>query len=207
MWKKYGKRSFDLAFCLLAFPFLVPALATIALVLKIKIGGPVLFAHERIGFRGKSFTLWKFRSMTNARDAQGRLLPDAARLTKLGKLLRASSMDELPSFWNVVKGEMSVVGPRPLLPQYLGRYSAEQFRRHEVLPGITGWAQVNGRNAISWEEKFKCDVWYVDHISFTVDLWILLKTLGKTIVRDGINHPGEATMHEFVGAASQEGNN
>jgi sugar transferase EpsL len=206
MWKKIGKRWLDIALCLLAAPILVPVIATLALLIKVRMGEPVLFSQPRTGMHGQPFTLWKFRSMTHECDAEGNLLPDTARLTKLGRFLRGSSLDELPTLWNVLRGNMSLVGPRPLLLQYLKRYNQGQMRRHEVLPGITGWAQVNGRNSISWEEKFRLDVWYVDHMCFGLDMKILLMSVKKILIRDGISHPGEATMHEFMGSPSSPNN-
>ncbi len=169
-----------------------------------RIGTPVIFAQRRPGYRGAIFELWKFRTMTDERDATGKLLPDAERLTPFGRWLRATSLDELPELMNVLRGEMSFVGPRPLLIQYLERYTPEQARRHEVLPGLTGWAQVNGRNAISWEDKFRLDVWYVDHRSLWLDVGILLMTFGKVLWREGIGAAGEATMPEFMGGFSAE---
>jgi len=159
----------------------------------------VIFSQVRPGYRGRLFKLYKFRTMNNRRDEQGGLLPDEQRLTRLGKLLRAASLDELPELFNVIRGEMSLVGPRPLLPQYLERYSAEQARRHDVLPGITGWAQVNGRNVLDWEEKFRLDVWYVDHWSLGLDIKILALTFWKVLRQDGISQPGQATAEEFMG--------
>jgi len=180
---------------------LLPPLALVALLVRVKLGSPVLFRQLRPGLRCQPFTLYKFRTMTDARDAQGRLLPDAERLTRLGRFLRSTSADELPELFNVLKGDMSLVGPRPLLMQYLDRYTPEQMRRHEVKPGITGWAQVNGRNAITWEQKFALDVWYVDHRSLGLDLKILALTLWKTLRREGISQPGQATMEEFMGSS------
>ncbi len=177
-----------------------PALFMIALLIKSRLGNPVLFKQDRPGLHGKPFTIYKFRTMTDARDNDGNFLPDAQRLPKLGKFLRATSLDELPELWNVIKGEMSLVGPRPLLMQYLHRYTPEQARRHEAKPGLTGWAQVNGRNAITWEEKFELDVWYVDHCSVFLDIRIILLTLLKVFRREGIAAAGEATMPEFFGS-------
>jgi len=181
-------------------PILLPLLAGITVLVAVFLGRPVIFSQERAGYRGRPFTLHKFRSMSNARDALGNLLPDEKRLTLFGRFLRASSFDELPELWNVLKGEMSIIGPRPLLVSYLPRYNAEQARRHDVLPGITGWAQVNGRNNVSWEIKFELDGWYVDHWSFWLDLSILFKTVWKVISREGINQPGNATAEEFLGS-------
>lgn len=173
----------------------------LALLVRFKLGAPVLFRQQRPGLHGRPFTLYKFRTMTDARDAEGALLPDAERLTSFGHFLRSTSLDELPELFNVLKGEMSLVGPRPLLMEYLPRYTPEQQRRHEVRPGLTGWAQVNGRNALSWEEKFALDVWYVEHCSFWLDLKILVLTTGKIINREGISQPGHATMEEFRGSS------
>ena len=163
-------------------------------------GAPIFFRQLRPGRHGKPFTMVKFRTMTDARDASGALLPDADRLTAFGKFLRATSLDELPELWNVVKGEMSLVGPRPLLMQYLDRYTPEQARRHAVRPGVTGWAQVNGRNAISWEQKFALDVWYADNLSFWLDLKILWLTVRKVLRSEGVSQAGQATMEEFRGS-------
>ena len=178
---------------------LSPSLAVVALLVRVKLGSPVLFKQIRPGLQGKPFTLFKFRTMTDARDADGRLLSDAGRLTKFGRFLRTTSLDELPELFNVLKGDMSLVGPRPLLMQYLERYTPAQARRHEVKPGITGWAQVNGRNAISWEEKFKLDVWYVDNWSLWLDVKIIFMTIWKIFKREGITQPGQVTMEEFRG--------
>jgi lipopolysaccharide/colanic/teichoic acid biosynthesis glycosyltransferase len=194
-----AKRLFDLALTLPSLLLLAPLLLLIALLVRIFHGAPVLFRHVRPGYRGEPFTLIKFRTMRDARDPQGSPLPDEARLTPLGKFLRAASLDELPELWHVLRGEMSLVGPRPLLMQYLDRYTPEQARRHHALPGITGWAQVNGRNNLSWEEKFRLDVWYVDNWSLSLDVKILLKTFWKVLTREGINEPGNATAREFMG--------
>jgi sugar transferase EpsL len=193
------KRVFDYLLMLIFAPILLPLIALTALIVAVNLGRPVIFRQERAGFQGKPFTIYKFRSMSDARDRHGSLLPDEKRLTRFGKFLRASSLDELPELWNVLKGEMSLIGPRPLLVSYLPRYNAEQARRHNVLPGITGWAQVNGRNNVSWEIKFELDVWYVDHWSVWLDILVLLKTVGKVITREGINQPGNATTEEFKG--------
>ena len=197
------KRLFDLIAA--SFGLLVLALPLLALawLVRRKLGSPVLFTHVRPGLYGKPFRMVKFRTMTDERDANGALLPDAQRLTPFGRWLRASSLDELPELWNVLRGEMSLVGPRPLLMEYLPLYSPEQARRHEVRPGITGWAQVNGRNAISWADKFARDVRYVDHRSLWLDLRILWQTVRKVLVRDGISAPGDATMPKFDGAQKQ----
>lgn len=194
------KRLFDLALAGLGLVILSPVLLLLALLVRIVHGSPVLFTQTRPGFQGRPFRIYKFRTMTNARDENGQLLPDAHRLTRLGRFLRASSLDELPELFNVLRGEMSLVGPRPLLMQYLERYTPEQARRHQVLPGITGWAQVNGRNALTWEEKFRLDVWYVDHWSLWLDVKILLLTLWKVLKREGISQPGHATAEEFMGS-------
>jgi sugar transferase EpsL len=193
------KRVLDLALTLPALIVLAPALILMALIVGLTLGFPVLFRQKRAGYRGQPFTLLKFRTMTDARDSGGTLLPDAQRLNWFGRFLRSSSLDELPELLNVLKGEMSLVGPRPLLLDYLPRYSPEQTRRHEVLPGITGWAQVNGRNAITWEEKFAHDVWYVDHRSLWLDVKLLFLTVLKVFSRHGISQPGHATMEEFRG--------
>ncbi len=185
---------------LTALILLAPVWLTVAGLVRLKLGSPVLFRQERPGLRGRPFTIYKFRTMTNGRDAAGKLLPDADRLTAFGKFLRSTSLDELPELFNVLKGEMSLVGPRPLLMQYLPLYTPEQMRRHEARPGITGWAQVNGRNALSWEDKFACDLWYVKHISFRLDLKILLRTLIIALKRSDINQPGQATIEPFQGS-------
>jgi sugar transferase EpsL len=194
-----GKHIFDLALTTLSLPLTLPLLLTLALAVRVKLGSPVLFKQERLGLKGKPFFIRKFRTMTNERDLQGALLPDAERLTSFGRFLRATSLDELPELINVLSRDMSLVGPRPLYSHYRDRYTTEQFRRHEVLPGITGWAQVNGRNAISWEQKFERDVWYVDHCSLWLDVKIIALTLLKIIKREGISQPGHATAEEFQG--------
>jgi sugar transferase EpsL len=202
MWKRGGKRLFDLLVAAAALVALAPLLGVLALGVRLRLGSPVLFRQERPGLRGRLFTLRKFRTMTDARGADGRLLADAERLTPFGRFLRATSLDELPELVNVLRGEMSLVGPRPLLKQYLERYSPEQMRRHEARPGITGWAQVNGRNALTWEQKFELDVWYVEHQSFRLDLKIIALTVWKIVRREGINEPGQATAQEFMGSRS-----
>jgi lipopolysaccharide/colanic/teichoic acid biosynthesis glycosyltransferase len=194
------KRTFDIAVSALGLIILSPLLLVLALLVRINLGAPVFFRQERPGLHEKIFRLYKFRSMKDAVDAQGRELPDEERLGRFGRLLRASSLDELPELFNVLKGEMSLVGPRPLLVKYLPLYNEEQHRRHDVLPGITGWAQVNGRNAISWEEKFRLDVWYVDHWSPLLDLKILFLTVKKVLVHEGISAENQATMEEFRGS-------
>lgn len=198
------KRFFDIvtagsALLLLGLPMLA-----LAWYVRRKLGSPVLFRQKRPGFKGRPFDMVKFRTMTDELSSDGQLLPDADRLTSFGHFLRATSLDELPELWNVLKGDMSLVGPRPLLVEYLPLYSAEESRRHEVRPGITGWAQVNGRNALSWQEKFKLDVWYVDNRSMWLDLKILWMTLRKVVVREGISAAGEATMPRFTGSAVVE---
>ncbi len=194
------KRLFDLLFTVPGLLVISPALLLVALLIRLFLGSPVLFRQERPGFLGRKFFIYKFRSMTSTRDLQGNLLPDAERLTRLGRFLRSYSIDELPELINVLKGEMSLVGPRPLLTQYLERYTPEQFRRHLVLPGMTGWAQVHGRNALSWEDKFRLDVWYVDHWSLRLDIKILFITLWKVVKREGISQKGQATAEEFMGS-------
>ena len=202
MYHTFGKRILDLALTVPALTLLAPLVAIVVLAVRIRLGAPVLFRQRRPGLGGRPFTLLKFRTMTHARDQQGRLLPDSERLTRLGRFLRATSLDELPELLNVLQGDMSLVGPRPLLMQYLGRYTPEQMRRHNVRPGLTGWAQINGRNAISWEQKFALDCWYVDNQSFLLDLQILLRTAGTVLRREAISHEGHATMSEFLGATT-----
>ena len=194
-----AKRIFDIFFSLGWLIVFLPLLLVVAILVRIKLGSPVLFLHERPGKDGKPFRIVKFRSMTDARDAEGKLLSDNERLTAFGKLLRASTLDEFPEMWNVLIGEMSVVGPRPLMMSYLPRYNATQRRRMEVRPGVTGWAQINGRNAISWEQKFALDVWYVDNQSLWLDLKIIYRTFFKVFARSGINHSAEQPMPEFLG--------
>jgi sugar transferase EpsL len=203
MWYiRYGKVLWDRVIAVLALVLLSPMLAAIALVVGIRFGRPILFRQDRPGLFGKPFTLYKFRTMTESRDAVGNLLPDGERLTRFGRLLRSTSLDELPELLNVLKGEMSLVGPRPLLMQYLDRYTPEQMRRHDVRPGMTGWAQVNGRNALTWEQKFALDTWYVDHVSFELDLRILFLTVRAIVRREGISEPGQPTAREFMGGRS-----
>lgn len=194
------KRIFDILFSVIVFFFLCPVILLVALLIRLKLGAPVLFKQTRPGLHGKPFNILKFRSMLDATDKDGNTLPDEQRLTRFGRILRSTSLDELPGLINVLKGDMSLVGPRPLLMEYLPLYSAEQARRHDVRPGITGWAQVNGRNAISWEDKFKLDVWYVDNRSFWLDMKILFLTVKKVFVREGISAAGEATMSKFTGS-------
>ena len=193
------KRLFDFVTSFAALLFLSPVIITLIVLIKYKLGSPVLFSQVRPGLNGKPFKMFKFRSMTDARDLDGNLLPDADRLTSFGRFLRSSSLDELPGLDNVLAGDMSLVGPRPLLMEYLPLYSAEQSRRHNAKPGITGWAQVNGRNAISWEDKFKLDVWYVENQSFWLDLNILILHVKKVFIREGISAEGQATMQKFTG--------
>lgn len=181
---------------------LLPFMLMLTALIRLRLGRPVFFSQQRPGLHGRPFNMLKFRTMTDERDGKGNLLPDDQRLTKLGRFLRSTSLDELPELFNVLKGEMSLVGPRPLLMEYLPLYNTEQARRHEVPPGITGWAQVNGRNAIDWEEKFKLDVWYVDNRSFRLDLKILWLTFGKVFKREGISQEGETTMMKFTGNKS-----
>ena len=199
-----SKRLFDLALTLPGVLLISPLLILLALLVRLKLGYPVLFTQVRPGYHGKPFPMIKFRSMTDGRDASGTLLPDEQRLTSLGRFMRSFSLDELPEVFNVMRGDMSLVGPRPLLMHYLERYSPEQRRRHDVLPGITGWAQVNGRNTLAWEEKFCLDVWYVDHWSIALDIRILWLTFTSALKREGINQPGHATAPEFMGSEPQK---
>jgi sugar transferase EpsL len=199
-----SKRVFDLALTIPGVILISPLLVLTALFVRLFHGAPILFSQIRPGYKGKPFRVYKFRTMTNETDAQGNLLPDEDRLTLFGKFLRSSSIDELPELYNVLRGEMSLIGPRPLLMQYLDRYTLQQARRMDVLPGITGWAQVNGRNNVSWEIKFELDVWYVDHWSLWLDTHILLKTFQKVITREGINQPGNATAQEFMGTQGKQ---
>jgi sugar transferase EpsL len=200
-YRNFGKRAFDLALIVLTAACWLPVVAVVALIVRTRVGSPVLFRQARPGRGGRLFMLVKFRTMTDARDERGELLPDELRLTACGRMLRAMSLDELPEIWNVLRGEMSLVGPRPLLVSYLDRYTAEQSRRHQVRPGITGLAQINGRNALGWEDRFALDVRYVDTCSFGVDIRILLRTIGNVVMRRGISQPGHATAQEFMGSA------
>ena len=193
------KRILDFVLSIIIMLVCLPVMLIVGLIIFLTEGRPIFFFHERPGKDGQPFKLIKFRSMRNARDAEGNLLPDGERITNFGNFIRKTSIDELPEFINVLRGEMSLVGPRPLLMQYVDRYSPQQFRRHEVLPGITGWAQVNGRNAISWNEKFMLDIWYIDHWSVWLDIKILLLTVWKVISGEGISQAGRATMDEFMG--------
>ncbi len=195
------KRFTDFLAAFVGLLLVWPLILFLAMLVRLKLGSPVVFSQVRPGLGGKPFRMYKFRTMTDARDDHGQLLPDEIRLTAFGRFLRSTSLDELPELWNVLKGEMSLVGPRPLLMEYLPLYSAEQARRHEARPGITGWAQVNGRNAISWEDKFRLDVWYVDNQSFWLDVRILWMTVRKVLVREGIAAEGEATTTKFTGSA------
>jgi len=195
----FVKRSLDIIFGAAGLVLLSPFLILLTAAIRFKLGPPVLFRQERPGLGGKGFVTYKFRTMTDQRDAAGRLLPDEQRLPAFGRFLRSTSIDELPELFNVLKGDMSIVGPRPLMMKYLGRYTPEQARRHEVKPGITGWAQINGRNAISWEERLKLDVWYVDNWSIWLDLRIILKSIWMVITRQGITQQNRATVDEFMG--------
>jgi len=198
------KRFLDLALSISTIIIFSPLSGGIALLIYLRMGSPILFRQTRPGLHGKPFTLYKFRTLTNQYSPTGIILHDSERLTGFGRTLRSISLDELPELWNVIMGDMSIVGPRPLLMQYLDRYTPEQMRRHEVKPGITGWAQVNGRNAITREEKFKLDVWYVDHWSLWLDVKIIGMTIWKILKREGISHPGQATMEEFKGTNHEE---
>ena len=198
-YRRVGKRVLDLGLAVPALAVLAPVGLAVGGLIRLKLGGPVLFRQQRPGRDGETFEVIKFRSMSNVRGADGELLPDEERLTAFGNRLRRLSLDELPTLWNVVRGDMSLVGPRPLLVQYLDRYTPEQRRRHDVLPGVTGWAQINGRNAINWDEKFEHDVWYVENVSLRTDLRILFRTAAQVLGRRGISAEGHATMPEFMG--------
>ena len=200
MYRAFGKRLLDVALAIPALILLVPVLALLALLVRRRLGSPILFRQTRPGKRGKPFMVYKFRTMLDLHDRDGRPLPDEERMTPFGRFLRSASLDELPEIWNVVRGDMSIVGPRPLLMKYLDRYTPEQARRHQVLPGITGWAQINGRNDISWEEKFALDVRYVDHMSLWLDIRIIAMTAWKVLNREGISQAGHVTASEFVGS-------
>ena len=206
LYQKFFKRIFDIILSLFAIIILSPVLLVTAILVRVKLGSPVIFCQKRPGLHGKVFNLYKFRSMNDKRDENGELLPDEIRLTSLGKKLRASSLDELPEFFNILKGDMSFVGPRPLLVQYLPLYNEEQAHRHDVLPGLTGLAQVNGRNAITWEKKFEYDVEYARNISFLLDLKIIFATFGKVFKRDGISSATSATMEPFTGTKNGDKN-
>ncbi len=204
LYEKYIKRPQDFLLSLFAFVVLSPVMLVTAVLVRVKLGSPVIFTQERPGLNGKVFTLYKFRTMTDKKDEYGELLPDEKRLTSFGKLLRSTSLDELPELINMLKGDMSIVGPRPLLVKYLTLYNEKQARRHEVRPGFTGYAQVRGRNAISWEEKFEYDVYYVDHVSFLGDWKIIFKTILTVLKRDGISSETAATMEEFMGTEASK---
>ena len=199
MYHRVGKRLLDLMLSVAALLFLSPLLALVGLLVRLRLGSPILFRQQRPGLYGQPFTLLKFRTMLDTHDTQGNLLSDAERLTPFGRFLRSTSLDELPELINVFQGHMSIVGPRPLLMQYLERYTPEQRRRHNVKPGITGWVQVNGRNSLTWQQKFVLDVWYVDHQSGWLDVKIIALTVWKVLIRQGISQPGQATAEEFMG--------
>lgn len=203
MYQKYIKRLLDIAISFTALLVLSPVLLVVAVLVRTRLGSPVIFHQDRPGYREKVFRLCKFRSMTDARGADGELLSDAVRLTRFGKALRATSLDELPELWNILKGDMSLIGPRPLLVKYLPLYNESQRRRHDVKPGLTGWAQVNGRNAITWEQRFEYDVYYVDHISFLMDLKILFQTVAVVLRHSDINSATDATMEAFTGTKNK----
>ena len=203
-YEKYTKRALDIVLSALGLVVLSPVIAVTALLVRCKLGSPVIFCQPRPGKDGKIFNLYKFRTMTDARDEKGNLLPDEVRLTEFGKLLRATSLDELPELWNILLGNMSIVGPRPLLVKYLPLYNEEQRRRHDVRPGLTGWAQVNGRNSITWEDKFRYDVWYVCNISFALDVKIMFLTVKKVFCREGISSENSSTMEAFTGTKVNE---
>ncbi len=202
-YSQHIKRILDLVLAVFALVLASPAMLFIAMLVRLKLGKPVLFRQSRLGYHMRPFSIYKFRTMTDTRDEKGNLVPDAERLTKLGRLLRSSSLDELPELINVLRGQMSLVGPRPLLIQYLERYSLEQLRRHDVLPGITGWAQINGRNALTWEKTFALDTWYVDHHNLFLDLKIIAVTIWKVLSREGVNQTGHATRSEFQGTTGE----
>ncbi|MCL4530833.1 MAG: sugar transferase [Chloroflexi bacterium] len=195
----FSKRIFDLIAVSLGLIILSPIILLLAILVRIFLGSPVLFRQTRPGYKGKPFTVYKFRTMIDTRDSDGNLLPDSARLTHFGQFVRSLSLDELPELFNILRGDMSLVGPRPLLMEYLPLYSTEQMRRHDVYPGLTGWAQINGRNAITWPDKFNLDIWYVDHWSFWLDIKILFLSLWKVITREGVSQPGQATTEYFMG--------
>jgi len=195
-----AKRIFDLVLGGAAIAVLAPVMLGVALLIRLRLGSPILFRQVRPGYKARPFVCLKFRTMTDKRDGDGRLLPDRERLSRMGRWLRSTSLDELPELINVLRGEMSLVGPRPLLTQYLGRYSAEQMRRHEVKPGLTGWAQINGRNALDWEQKFEMDIWYVDHRGLWLDFCILARTAWQVARRTNVSKPGYVSMPEFMGS-------
>jgi sugar transferase EpsL len=200
-----SKRLLDLLICLLALTIAAPVILLTTLAVRCFLGTPILFRQQRPGYKGRPFTILKFRTMTTATDSTGKQLPDDSRLTRLGRFLRSLSLDELPELVNILRGDMSFIGPRPLLMEYLDRYSPEQMRRHDVYPGLTGWAQVNGRNALTWQDKFRLDIWYVDHWTFWLDIKVLFLTLWKVLAREGISQPGQATTEFFMG--DEEGRN
>lgn len=204
MMKCFLKRAFDVISVLIGLILLWPLLLVVAVIVRIKLGSPVIFKQQRPGLGGNAFSMYKFRTMTDARNTDGSLMPDEERLPAFGKILRSTSLDELPELFCVLKGDMSLVGPRPLMMKYLPRYTPQQARRHEAKPGITGWAQVNGRNAISWEEKFQFDVWYVDNWNMWVDIKILFKTFTSIFQREGITQHGHVTAEEFMGTEKKE---
>jgi lipopolysaccharide/colanic/teichoic acid biosynthesis glycosyltransferase len=204
MYARYGKRAFDIVVSGTALVLLSPLFVILAVLVWWKLGWPLFFCQERPGLHGRAFRMCKFRSMTDVRGADGNLLPDGERLTAFGRFLRATSLDEMPELWLVLTGKMSLVGPRPLLMKYLPLYTPEQMRRHEVRPGITGWAQIHGRNALAWEEKFRLDVWYVENVSLLLDLRILAATAIKLLLREGVSEPGQATVREFTGSRPDE---
>ncbi|WP_418732772.1 sugar transferase [Dysosmobacter sp.] len=203
MYRHFFKRFLDILLSGCALIVLSPVLLIVAVLVRTKLGSPVIFCQERPGKDEKIFKMYKFRSMTDARDENGELLPDEVRLTKFGRALRSTSLDELPELWNIFKGDMSIVGPRPLLVKYLPRYNEEQHHRHDVMPGLTGWAQVNGRNALSWEDKFRLDVWYSEHVSFLLDVKVILLTVKCVLHHEGINGANSATMEEFRGVMEE----
>jgi sugar transferase EpsL len=200
---RWGKRTVDLVILAALLPVVLPLLLIISTAVRLTLGSPVLFRQVRPGLRGRPFCIYKFRTMNDLSGASGELLPDAERLTRFGRLLRSTSLDELPSLWNVLRGEMSLIGPRPLLLEYVPLYSAQQARRHEVLPGVTGWVQINGRNALTWDDKLRLDVWYVDHVSLALDLRILVCTVWRVIRREGISAQGHATVPRFTGSQAE----
>jgi lipopolysaccharide/colanic/teichoic acid biosynthesis glycosyltransferase len=202
-YSKFIKSILDIVIAAIALIILLPVMLFVAIAIYFRMGSPIVFTQPRPGKKGRIFKFYKFRTMTNERDSNGDLLPDEKRLTKLGEFLRQTSLDELPQFWNIIKGDMSLIGPRPLLVRYLKRYTPEQARRHEVKPGITGWSQIQGRNGISWEEKFKLDVWYIDNWSLWLDLKILFLTVFKVLQQEGINEEGNVSSQEFTGQLKQ----
>lgn len=199
MYRLFFKRLLDIVISLIALILLSPVLLIVAILVRVKLGSPIIFKQKRPGKNNKIFSMCKFRTMTDEKDRDGNLLSDEIRLTKFGKMLRSTSLDELPELWNILKGDMSIVGPRPLLVEYLSLYNEEQMKRHNVRPGLTGWAQINGRNAISWNEKFKLDVEYVENLSFTVDIKIFFLTIKKVVFKDGISAEGSVTTEKFTG--------